>query len=263
LIVHAIVGGVLVVGMGRTVINEVTVRFMDIGVDEQLGMRQQELPPLERASPMAPAQPRAAAPAFPADSGAEGIRAVAVVPRMVPVGIPPRELIMHDPVIGSRPEIGSSYGTGRLWVGPLEGRLGVVGPSTDAATHVARVDSAIRAKILAFIDTMPPDSFATPPLAPWVTEIDGKKWGIDGTWLYLGDLKLPSAILALLPISQGNYYQAKEAAELQAIREQIIRAARQSQTNADFRRYVREIRERKDAEREERLRAQSRDTIPP
>ncbi len=84
---------------------------------------------------------------------------------------------------------------------------------------------------------------------------------------------MPSAILALLPLPQGNYDRAKEEAQLMRIREDIIRAARQAETNADFRRYVKEIRERKDAERAERLRREkaiadlakkpaTKDTIP-
>jgi hypothetical protein len=124
------------------------------------------------------------------------------------------------------------------------------------------VDSAVRAKLLAFIDTIPADSFATPRVSPWVTEINGQKWGVDGSWVYLGGLKLPTILLALLPLPQGNYQQAREAQELQRIREQIIQAAWQAETNADFRRYVKEIRERKDREREEARRLVRRDTIP-
>jgi hypothetical protein len=87
----------------------------------------------------------------------------------------------------------------------------------------------------------------------WVTETeDGKTWGVDPSWIYLGDFKLPSFILALIPLPQGNYELAQKEAELMRIREEIIRAARQAETNADFRRYVNETRKRKDAEREAR-----------
>ncbi len=184
-------------------------------------------------------------------------------PRVVPVGLPPKRVVSFDPVLGGEERIGSTgYGSGRLWVGPIEAQLGVMGPSADRSTHAARVDSAVRAKLLAFIDTIPADSFATPQVRPWVTEINGQKWGVDGSWVYLGGLKLPTILLALLPLPQGNYQQAREAQELARIREQIIQAAWQAQTNADFRRYVREIRERKDREREEARRLVRRDTIP-
>ena len=183
---------------------------------------------------------------------------IAYAPRVVPIGIPPavKGLDRYDPVIGTAPRIGVARGSGRLWVRPLEGRIGVIGPSPDIATHVARVDSAIRAKIMAFIDTMPIDSFATPPLVtPWVTETeDGKTWGMDPAWIYLGDFKIPSALLALIPMPQGNIDLARREGELMRIREEIMFAAQQAQNNEDFRHYVKEIRKRKDAEREERRR---------
>jgi hypothetical protein len=124
------------------------------------------------------------------------------------------------------------------------------------------VDSAVRAKLFAFIDTIPADSFATPAVRPWVTEINGQKWGVDGSWIYLGGLKLPSILLALLPLPQGNYQQAREAQDLARIREQILQAAWQAQTNADFRKYVKEIRERKDRERALSGRPVRQDSIP-
>jgi hypothetical protein len=195
-----------------------------------------------------------------------------VTPRVVPIGVTrrPTTLDEYDPIVGSAPVIGSSTGTGKLWVGPLEGRIGVVGPSPDMATHVARVDSAVKAIVLAFIDTMPADSFFTPPMsAPWVTETeDGKTWGVDQGWIYLGDFKLPSPLLALIPLPQGNIDLARQEANLMRIRDQIMRAARQAQTNEDIRKYIKEIRQRKDAEREARLAAAAkkgvkRDTIKP
>jgi hypothetical protein len=85
-----------------------------------------------------------------------------------------------------------------------------------------------------------------------VTEIDGQKWGVDGAWIYLGGLKIPSAILALIPLPQGNYDANKRNAELQRIREDIMQAARRAESMEQFKRYVKETRERKDAEREAR-----------
>ncbi len=230
----------------------------------QIGTREHLLPgrsaPVPMVQDLVDATEAAAAAT---DTGAVVGRVSHFAPRVVPVGLPPRRLISIDPVLGSEARIGSTgYGSGRLWVGPIEAQLGVVGPSADRSTHAARVDSAVRAKLLAFIDTIPADSFATPRVSPWVTEINGQKWGVDGSWVYLGGLKLPTILLALLPLPQGNYQQAREAQELQRIREQIIQAAWQAETNADFRRYVKEIRERKDREREEARRLVRRDTIP-
>lgn len=158
--------------------------------------------------------------------------------------------------------LGPAYGDGRLWVRPFIAQLGVVGPSPDEATHYSRVDRAVRERVQAFVDTMPRDSFALPPPTAWTTELGGNTWGIDRNWIYLGDLKLPTALLALLPFPQGNYDQAKAAQELQRMREDIIQAARRAETMEEFRKYVEELRQRKDAEREAQ-RAAKRDTVVP
>lgn len=230
----------------------------------RIGTREHALPgTTDPAAPTVREQQEATeTPPVRVDTGAVAGRQSLLAPRVVPVGLPPRRIVSFDPVIGGEPRIGTSYGTGRLWVGPIEAQLGVVGPSENRSTHAARVDSAVRAKLLAFIDTIPADSFATPEIRPWVTEINGQKWGVDGSWLYLGGLKIPTILLALLPLPQGNYEAAREAQELARIRQQILQAAWQAQTNADFRRYVREIRERKDRERAEARRLMGRDSIP-
>jgi hypothetical protein len=258
LVAHVIVLALLAGTVGRSVVTR-TANLLDSGSNAR-GVRQFVLPPLSQAEAV-PSGVVASSASEPVDSAAGP--AVVVVPRMVPIGVPaPRlkALSEYDPVVGSAPLIGMSRGTGKLWVGPVEARLGVIGTSPDVATHVARVDSAVKAIFLAYIDSMPADSFATPSMvSPWVTETeDGKTWGVDPGWIYLGDFKLPTALLALLPLPQGNIDLARGEAELLRIREQIITAARQAQTNADIKRYIKEIRERKDAERAARLAAGNR-----
>jgi hypothetical protein len=160
--------------------------------------------------------------------------------------------------------IGPAYGDGTLWVRTSEAQLGVVGPSPDIETHVARVEAAVRERLKAYIDTMPRDSFALPPPPVWTTEVGGNTWGIDGSWIYLGDFKIPTALLALIPFPQGNIEQAQAARELQMMREDIIDAARRAETAEEFRTYVDELRRRKQEERErERARRAVRDTIRP
>ena len=155
-----------------------------------------------------------------------------------------------------RRRLGAALGDGRVWVRPWDAIAAAIAgagdDSADARTHVARIDSAITARIMAFLDTLPPDSMAVAVPQPWVTEIGGQKWGIDEGWIYLGNLKLPSAILALLPLPQGNYEQAQKAAEMQRIRLDILQAARRAESAAQFRKNVEETRKRRDAEREAR-----------
>lgn len=165
--------------------------------------------------------------------------------------------------IGTGRVLGPDYGDGRLWVWATEAVLGVVGPSGTTELHVARVEEAVREKLETFLKGMPRDSFAPPPPPDWTTELDGRTWGIDQQWIYLGDIKLPTMLLALLPLPQaGNYEQAQRAAELAYMRQDIIQAARRAETSADFKRYVEEIRKRKDAERA-LVKGEKADTLKP
>jgi len=165
-----------------------------------------------------------------------------------------------------RRRLGPAYGDGRVWVRPLDAiAAAMVGSgdgsdTVDARTHVARIDSAIAARIAAFLDTLGPDPMGTPsPARQWVTEINGHKWGLDGSWIYLGNLKLPSAILALIPLPQGNYELAQRDAELQRIRLDIMQSARRAESAEQFKKYVEETRKRRDAERD----AKRNQKVPP
>jgi len=173
--------------------------------------------------------------------------------------------------VRARRRLGPGYGDGRLWVPPIDVvALGRQLPSAPGAGATGGtpgpgvLDSVVTARLLAFLDTVPPDSFALPEAPTWTTEIDGKTWGIDGRWIYLGGLKLPAALLALLPIPEGgyNYDQSKAARDLQRMREDILQAAQRAATAEEFNRYVKELRQRKDREREEKRRVR-RDTIIP
>jgi hypothetical protein len=173
--------------------------------------------------------------------------------------VPPTGWVGEGP---GRRRLGPGYGDGRIWVRPLDAIAAAIAgmgdDSTDAKSHVARIDSAIAARIAAFLDTLGPDPMATPAPKPWVTEVGGQKWGIDQGWIYLGNLKLPSAILALLPLPQGNYELAQEEAELQRIRVDIIQSARRAESAEQFKKYVQETRKRRDAEREARKNQQTK-----
>ena len=68
----------------------------------------------------------------------------------------------------------------------------------------------------------------------------------------------------LLPLNmpQGNFDEALRSRHLEEMRQDIMRAAARAQTYQDFRRYVRELRARTDAEREFRQRQkQPADTV--
>ena len=173
--------------------------------------------------------------------------------------------ILVPPKVTTRRLLRPGYGDGRLWIPPVDVlQLGRVLPRapTQRPVGVGKIDSLLTARLLAFLDSMPPDSFARPRPAPWTTQIAGQTWGIDGSWIYLGPLKLPAALLAFLPLPQGNYDAAKAAADLQHMREDILQAAQHAANAAEFNRYVRELRQRKEREREAARRV-PRDTIIP
>jgi hypothetical protein len=163
--------------------------------------------------------------------------------------------------------IGPGYGDGRLWVPPVDvlqlGRPlplaklrsgGLSGGGAGELPSVATLDSTVTARLEEYLGTMPRDSFALPQGMPsWTTQINGKTWGIDGKWIYLGGLKLPAALLALLPFPQGNIDQARGANALMQMREDIMQAAQRAATREEFNKYVKELRERKDKERREKM----------
>jgi len=170
--------------------------------------------------------------------------------------------------IGTRRRLGPAYAGGYLWIDPFQAALGIVGPSESRVIHVARLDAALRERLKGFIDSMPRDSFALPPPTMWTTTVGEAKWGVDQNWLYLGDFKVPSALLALLslvPLPNVDYDRAKDAANLARVREDIIRTARAMEDAEEFKSYVRELRERKDRERTERMNAEKakKDTVKP
>jgi hypothetical protein len=195
---------------------------------------------------------RAQAPAAPAE--ADQPAAGPGFPVRVDSGLPPVPVGLSAGRGEGGRRLGAELGDGRVWVRPWDAIAAAIAgagdDSADAATHVARIDSAITARIMAFLDTLPPDSMATAAPKPWVAKIGDQTWGVDGQWIYLGNLKLPTAILALLPLPQGNYEQAQKAAEMQRIRLDILQAARRAESAAQFRKYVEETRQRRDAERE-------------
>ncbi|MBI2072643.1 MAG: hypothetical protein HYT81_06345 [Gemmatimonadetes bacterium] len=194
----------------------------------------------------------------------EAVQPAVRVPRPDSAG----PLVVVAPRTTTRRLLRPGYGDGRLWVPPIDvlqlGRplpaapaRGAEGPPT-----VAQLDSTVTARLRAFLDTMPPDSFAPPSTPSWTTEIAGRTWGIDGKWIYLGGLKLPAALLALLPFPQGNIDQSRAAMDLMRYREDIMQAAQRAETAAEFKRYVNELRKRKDQERELKKKA-ARDTVIP
>jgi len=146
--------------------------------------------------------------------------------------------------------IGPGLADGRLWVRPLPL------PPRDLAQKISRskadlVDSAVSAIVQAYLDSIASDPASkNVGLPEWTTEIAGKKFGLDGKNIYIAGLKIPAAVLALLPISGGNIDQNRAYNHLMEMRQDLLYAAQRAQTMDEFKQIIREIRARKERERE-------------
>lgn len=147
--------------------------------------------------------------------------------------------------------IGPGLADGRLWVRPLPL------PPRDLAqrlsrNHAALVDSAVSAIVQAYLDSIARDPATKDVGLPsWTTDIAGKKFGLDSKNIYIAGLKIPAAVLALLPITGGgNIDQNQAYNRLMDLRADLLYAAQRAQTMDEFKQIIREIRERKERERE-------------
>jgi hypothetical protein len=121
-------------------------------------------------------------------------------------------------------------------------------------THAERVDSAVRASIFAYNDSIA-RALAAAGKAPgdWTFEKNGQKWGIDGNKIYLGKFAIPSAVLAALPIRiQGNPGEAINDRLVTTRRADLLLHADAAFHDDEFKTAVKRIRERKDKERKEK-----------
>lgn len=153
--------------------------------------------------------------------------------------------------------VGPAQGDGKLWVRPLPL------PPRDLARAVARtqaelVDSAVTAIVQAYIDSVltvaPPNEL----LPKWSTKVGGQNLGLDAQWIYLGPIKVPTALVAGILNALGALPggQSAEMSDytryraLQQMREDVQIAARRAQTMDDFKRAIRELRAQRERERE-------------
>jgi hypothetical protein len=142
--------------------------------------------------------------------------------------------------------IGPGLGDGVLWVRPLPL------PPRELAqrlrkSHTELVDSAVTATIQAFLDSVarePQD-----PSAEWSGELAGKKFGLSGKYLTVAGLRIPAAVLALLPIGGGSN-QLKAFDRTDELLADLRQAALRAETTEQFKEAIRDLRRQKDEQRE-------------
>jgi hypothetical protein len=156
---------------------------------------------------------------------------------------------------------GPDLADGHLWVRPLPL------PPRELAKrlskgHVELVDSAVTAIVQGYLDSIANDPAArNTGLPSWTTNVAGKKFGIDEKNIYIAGLKIPAAVLALLPISAGNIDQNRAYNHLMDLRADLQYAGQRSANLAEFKEMIRDMRLRKERERE--LEANQRTAPPP
>ncbi|HTK46645.1 MAG TPA: hypothetical protein VL328_01545 [Gemmatimonadaceae bacterium] len=120
-----------------------------------------------------------------------------------------------------------------------------------------RADSAVRATIAAYNDSVA-TAYAASGRKPgdWTFEENGKKWGVDGSKIYLGKVWIPSAVLAALPIRiQANPGERAADRLVTTHRGEILQHADAQYHDVEFKDAVKRIRERKERERREKQKA--------
>ncbi len=230
------------------------------------------------ASPPVPAErigflalPRAAGPAVEGSSGGDG-RPASVTPRrrlVAPASVPPT--IPESPP-GARPEtdggtgplvggggptrgIRPRYSDPRLWAAP--GDI-IAAPKT--ATQ--RLDSVIATIIQPFNDSVRIASGQKKP-GDWTFEKGGRKYGIDQQYIRLGKVSIPTALLAMLPINTTGNPTVNDRNRLQnQLHSDIFSQAQRGMNEADFKKAVKSIRERKERERAMALNSPDKKTGP-
>ena len=173
---------------------------------------------------------------------------------VVPQAPPPRPA-----VIG---RIGPGLAEGRLWVRPLPLPPKELAQRLTQQRHVELVDSAVTAIVQAYLDSIAADPGSRKAGLPsWTTNVAGTKFGLDSSSIYFAGLKIPAAVLALLPIPGGNIDQNRAYNHLMEMRGDLQRAAQRSQNMEEFKSMIREMRKRK--EREEEFKRNQRTAPPP
>ncbi len=204
--------------------------------------------------------PRSAGPTNPGRSGGDGrapstrpLPPPPAAPATVPTGVTPVPAAPAPPEPGSGEVIGSggptrgirpSFSDPRIWLPP--------GPVVSAPTTATeRLDSAFGARLRAHVDSLAALAATQGRGAgDWTFTKGGKKYGIDPQYIHLGDVKLPTAVLAMLPFNrQGNIMAIQNERRIDQMHGDIMEQAQRAYTEDEFRSAVRAIRERKERER--------------
>ncbi len=219
--------------------------------------------PIERVQyvRVAPAAPRGAV-----GNGAEAKRrtlrtlspAQLLPPSTIPTAIPP----LPPPTVSPGAISGTPNGSGGAPNGMATGiEPALPDPRIELRPNGQRLpltmaqknDSAVKAIYVAFrqAEIEAEEQRGRSP-RDWTMTHDGQKYGLDSQYIYLGKFKIPSAILAALPLNRGGVEGSRiiEARNAAWIQNDIYSHA-QGMSEDDFRAAVKRIRERMDRDRKD------------
>lgn len=166
----------------------------------------------------------------------------------------------REPVVIGR--IGPGLAQGRLWVRPLPLPPQELAERLSRKNRAELLDSTVTAIVQGYLDSIAADPSARKAGLPsWTTNVAGSKFGLDSSSIYIAGLKIPAAVLALLPIPAGNIDQNRAYNHLMEMRADLQQAAQRSQNLEEFKEMIRDMRLRK--EREEEFERNQRTAPPP
>jgi hypothetical protein len=133
------------------------------------------------------------------------------------------------------------FGSGIVWVEPLplpprEMVSRLTGISKDALA-----DSLVDRIMSEYLRALAKEAALTPTLPDWTGNVAGQTVGLDTRWIYLGPIKVPTALLALIPMNIGSnpmerdkwraladmLWQIRVAGRRSAILDEIVESAKQ------------------------------------
>ena len=193
----------------------------------------------------------------------------APAPPPAPATVPPPDtaptIPAYDPN-ANRTSIAPQVGDGRLWVSPRPGLPAAVAEAIYGDTAGRRIGAIDRLRAMVDSLNVVLDQAQRDKQRPsWTTggTPDNPTWGIDSAYIHVAGIKIPTPVLAFLGnlLPAGNFDEEMRARQLNDMRADLLRAADRAQTLQQFRRYVRELRERKQAERDAEERRRAQDTV--
>ena len=195
-------------------------------------------------------------------------------PLLAPVTIPTAIPTLPPPSVSVGAISGTGTGSGGAPAGIATGiepatpdpRLDLqVGRYSFPKSPSQRADSAVKAIFEAYREAVI-EAQTVQGRSPrdWTIERNGGKYGLDSQYIYLGKFKIPSAILAALPLNTVGVDGQRMLNNRNAdwIRNDILMHA-QGLSEDDFRAAVRRIRERKDREKAEQDKQKAAQKVAP